>query len=153
MKVYLMRHGIPVPKVIDPDKPLSDQGRDAINKVAEFLEKAGIKVEAVFHSGKARARQTAEIMISKLKPGEKPVKKDNLSPLDDVKVIAKEIKDSEKDLMIVGHLPHLANLASLLITGNESKHVVAFQQGCLLCLTRENEGDWSISWMLVPEII
>ncbi|TET84716.1 MAG: phosphohistidine phosphatase SixA [Desulfobacteraceae bacterium] len=154
MNIYLMQHGKPVPKEKNPDKPLSDRGRDDVMKMAGFLKKAGIQVETVFHSGKTRARQTAEIISSKINPGKESRKRQGLSPLDDVKTIAEEIKQGQKDFMIVGHLPHLGKLISLLITGSDSSQVVSFQQGGVLCLrTNEEEKNWAIAWMLVPEII
>jgi phosphohistidine phosphatase len=55
MNIYLMQHGNPVPKEKNPDKPLSDRGRDDVGKMASFLKKAGLQVEMVFHSGKTRA--------------------------------------------------------------------------------------------------
>jgi phosphohistidine phosphatase len=56
--------------------------------------------------------------------------------------------------MIVGHLPHLARLASLLITGSETLEVAAFQQGGVVCLEHDRAGEsWRIKWMLVPEIL
>lgn len=154
MNIYLMQHGKPVPKEKDPEKPLSKWGRDEVESIAGFLKKAGIQVEAVYHSGKTRARQTAEIMSSKINPGKKPQKRGGLSPLDDVRAIAEEIKQEQKDFMIVGHLPHLEKLISLLITGSDSSHVVRFQQGGVVCLmNNETEKNWAIAWMLVPEVI
>jgi len=56
--------------------------------------------------------------------------------------------------MIVGHLPHLEKFISLLVTGSDSSQVVRFQQGGVVCLrTHEAEKNWTIAWMLVPEII
>ena len=154
MNIYLMQHGKPVPKEKNPDKPLSDRGRDDVRKMAGFLKKTGIQVETVFHSGKTRARQTAEIISYKINPGKESQKREGLSPLDDVKAIAEEIKQGHKDFMIVGHLPHLGKLISLLITGSDSSQVVSFQQGGVVCLrTNEEEKNWAIAWMLVPEII
>jgi phosphohistidine phosphatase len=154
MNIYLMQHGKPVSKEENPDRPLSNQGKKDVEKVASFLMKTGVRVDAVFHSGKTRARETAEIMISKLTPGKDPVKKNGLAPLDDVKEIAEEIGQSQKELMIVGHLPHLARLTALLITGNDSKPVVKFQQGGIACLRHDDEEKaWAIAWMLVPEIV
>lgn len=72
MKIYLMRHGTPLPKVNDQERPLSDQGRDDVERMADFLQKGGVQVEGIFHSGKTRARQTAEIMTSRLNPGVEP---------------------------------------------------------------------------------
>ena len=153
MKLYLMQHGRPVAKEDNPDRPLSDQGEKDVEKVADFLNKHGVRVEEAFHSGKTRARQTAEIMLSKLNPGLAVGQRDGLSPLDDVKDIANHIKVAKKDLLIVGHLPHLGKLASLLITGSESVPVVSFQQGGMVCLEKDAEGLWSVVWMLVPEIL
>lgn len=154
MNIYLMQHGKPVPKEKNPYKPLSDRGRDDVSKMAGFLKNAGIQVETVFHSDKTRARQTAEIISSKINPGKKSQKREGLSPLDDVKTIAKEIKQGQKDFMIVGHLPHLGKLVSFLTTGSDSSQVVSFQQGGVVCLrTNEEELNWAIAWMLVPEII
>ncbi len=153
MKLYLMQHGRPVAKEEDPDRPLSDQGKKDVEKMADFLNQLGVRIEEAFHSGKTRARQTAEIMISRLNPGLALVQRDGLSPLDDVKEIAGHIKEAKKDLLIIGHLPHLGKLASILITGTESVPVVSFQQGGVVCLEKGGEAQWSVVWMLVPEIL
>ncbi len=154
MNIYLMQHGKPVPKEKNPDKPLSDRGRHDVRKMAGFLKKAGIQVETVFHSGKTRARQTAEIISSEINPGKESQKREGLSPLDDVKAIAEEIKLGQNDFMIIGHLPHLEKLVSFLTTGSNSSQVVSFQQGGVVCLrANEEELNWAIAWMLVPEII
>ena len=154
MTIYLVQHGNPVSKEEDPNRPLSKQGRMDVEKMANFIEKLGVDVEEVWHSTKTRARQTAEIIISKLRPDKQPLEKRGLSPLDDVRVIAEEIERSDKDLMIVGHLPHLAKLTSFLTTGSESNSIVRFQQSGVVCLQpdEENKG-WTIAWMLVPNMI
>ena len=88
MNIYLVQHGKPVPKEEDPERPLSAQGKEDVEKMSAFLMKAGIEVDDIFHSGKTRARNTAEIIASKLNPDKKPIKKGGLSPLDEVKIIA-----------------------------------------------------------------
>lgn len=154
MNVYLVQHGRPVPKEENPDRPLSDQGRREAERMAAFLREAGVRVQTVFHSEKTRARETAEIMASKLQPDKRALEKKGLSPLDDVRAVAGEIDEGQEDLMIVGHLPHLAKLASLLTAGDESIQVVSFQQGGVVCLRRGGEErGWAVAWMLVPEIV
>jgi len=153
MRIYLMQHGKPVSKEEDPDKPLSEQGRDDIERVAQFLKRCDVTIDEIFHSGKTRARQTAEIMMSKLNPGETPKEKSGLSPLDDVKEIAREINERDKDLLIAGHLPHLGKLVSLMVAGSDSVPIVGFQQGGVACLEKGKGDEWSIAWMLVPQII
>jgi phosphohistidine phosphatase len=153
MTVYLMQHGTPVSKEKDPERPLSDQGRQDVESSAEFLYKRGIRVQEVFHSGKRRAMETAEIMSARLNPGTKPKAMKGLSPLDNVREIADKINKEGGDLLIAGHLPHLSKLTSLLVTGNESIPVVGFQQGGIVCLKQNEEDGWIVAWMLVPEII
>jgi phosphohistidine phosphatase len=153
VRVYLMQHGKPVSKEENPDRPLSKKGKRDVKKVAELLRKSGVKVEEAFHSGKTRARQTAEIMVSQLNPDIKAQEKAGLSPLDDVKKIASQIKNADKKLLIAGHLPHLAKLASVLIAADEAVPVVSFKQGGVVCLEKDEEDRWSVAWMLVPEII
>jgi len=148
-----MQHGRPLSKEEDPERPLSNHGIIDVEKVAEFLDKLGIKVDKIFYSGKLRSKQSAEVIASRLMPGKEPLEHKNLSPMDDVKIFADEIKGFTNDLMIVGHLPHLARLLSLLVVGSESSSLVTFQQGGVVCLSRDNDLPWTISWMLVPEII
>lgn len=154
MDLYLVQHGKPLPKEQDPDKSLSEQGKEDVETVAAFLKRAGISVDEVYHSGKTRAKETAEQIVAKLNPELQPVTKEGISPLDEVQPMAKELESRSKDLMIVGHLPYLNKLASLLTTGDESTLVIAFQQGSVVCLRREEEDRfWTIAWMVVPEII
>jgi phosphohistidine phosphatase len=153
MRVYLMRHGQPVSAIENPERPLSDLGSNDVEKIAEFLHKAGIKIDQALHSGKARARQTAAIMASRLNPKLKLQECLGLGPLDDVTRIADQIKEAKKDLFIAGHMPHLGKLVSLLVIGNESAPVVNFQQGGVVCLEKSEIDHWSIVWVLVPDIM
>jgi phosphohistidine phosphatase len=153
MKVYLMQHGKPVPEEVNPDRPLSDEGRREVMKVSEFLGRIGLQVDAVFHSGKTRARQTGEIVAARLSPETRVEERTGLSPMSDVKPAATEIQASQRDLFIAGHLPHLAKLVSLLLTGSETPAVVRFQQGGVVCLEKDEAGKWSVVWMVVPEIV
>ena len=153
MRIYLMQHGKPVSKEEDSERPLSDEGRNDVERMAEFLQRSGVRIEGILHSGKTRARQTAEIMVSRLNPGLEPQERPGLSPLDDVKEIADQIKEVKQDLWIVGHLPHLARLTSLLIASTKSVPVVSFRQGGVVCLEKGEEGHWFVAWMLVPELM
>ncbi len=153
MRIYLMQHGRPVSKEENPDRPLSDQGRDDVVRMAQCLAKCGITAEVLYHSGKTRARQTAEIINANLPLGRGILQKEGLSPMDDVHPIADMLNGREKDIMIVGHLPHLAKLASLLVTGSDAGSIVLFQQGGVVCLEKGENRDWGVAWMLVPMVI
>ena len=153
MRVYLIRHGQPVSAIENPERPLSDLGKKDVEKVAEFLHGAGVRIDQALHSGKARARQTAAIMTSRLNPKLKPQESPGLNPLDDVTSIANQIKEAKKDLLIAGHMPHLGKPVSLIVVGNRSAPVVNFQQGGVVCLEKDEVERWSIIWVLVPDIL
>ena len=55
-----------LPKEVDPDRPLSDQGWEDIRNTAAFASRAGVRVDTVWHSGKTRARQTAQALAEAL---------------------------------------------------------------------------------------
>jgi phosphohistidine phosphatase SixA len=55
--------------------------------------------------------------------------------------------------MIVGHLPFLAYLTSLLVAGKETANVAAFDAGAIACLNRRTPGQWQIEWMVRPKIL
>jgi len=74
-------------------------------------------------------------------------------PNDDVTIIADELEAYDTDLMIVGHLPFLAYLTSLLVAGTQTANVAAFDAGAIACLNRRNRGQWQIEWMITPKIL
>jgi phosphohistidine phosphatase len=153
MKLYLVQHGEATTEEVDPARPLTAKGRSDVQKIASFLKGAGVRPGAILHSGKTRARQTAEIIAAQLGPDCQVTERDGLAPNDPVKGIASEISGMANDLMIVGHLPFLGKLASLLLSGSESKNAVAFRQGGAVCLQRNEDQSWQVAWMVTPELL
>lgn len=152
MKLYLVQHGQQNPKEIDPEKNLSEKGEKDVEKIAAFLKKAGISILDIYHSGKARARQTAEILARGINLENEIIEKERIAPMDPIDTIEIELEKRMGDLMIVGHLPYLNKLASFLLTGNSDKEIILFQQGGVLCLEKV-ERKWQISWMIIPELV
>jgi phosphohistidine phosphatase len=113
----------------------------------------GITIEHIWHSSKLRAAQTAEILAETIKVNKGCSEHEALGPNDDVTILAGELDAYDTDLMIVGHLPFLAYLASLLVAGQETCNVAAFDAGSIACLNRRNPGQWQIEWMVTPEIL
>lgn len=150
MKLYLMQHGEAKSEEEDPERHLTENGKKEVDAVAARLEKAGISPALIIHSGKARARETAEITGKRLNPEEGVKESENLKPLDDPKKIAEVVEKLEKDLMIVGHLPHLSKLCSLLLVGDKEKELVKFRMGGVVCL--EKKEGWQLRWFIVPEL-
>ena len=57
MRLYLVQNGEAVAKEVDPDRPLSEHGREDIIRLAKWLEQRGVDVREIRHSGKTRTRQ------------------------------------------------------------------------------------------------
>jgi phosphohistidine phosphatase len=152
MMLYLVRHGKSLPKEIDPDQGLTEQGRKEVQQVALKAREMGVSVTRIIHSGKKRALQTAEALSTLLTPGRKPDAHEGLNPTDDVETFALALSDSE-NLMVVGHLPFMERLAALLTTGSPDRPVISFRNSEIVCIEFEKERQsWVIQWALVPEM-
>lgn len=146
MNLYLVQHGIAKSEAEDAARPLSVDGVTDVNRVASFLSNHA-KPERIFHSGKLRAEQTAEILGEHLSAA--ITREEGLAPMDDPSVWAGRLEGMGEDTMLVGHLPHMGKLASLLLCGNADAGAVEFRMGCVVCL-KEADGGWSLQWMVTP---
>jgi phosphohistidine phosphatase len=153
MRIYLSQHGLAVPKDVDPDRPLSEQGRKDVRHLAELLGKAGIQVGQVLHSGKTRAEQTAAILAEAVLPEGQPREQAGLAPNDPLEKLSPQIAFWSVDTLIVGHLPYLGHLTSLLLASDPDRSLLAFQPGSIACLEKGAEGQWLLAWMLRPELL
>ena len=64
MALFLVQHGKSLPKDKDPKKGLSKEGTAETERIAEVARGYQIPVSRIVHSGKTRARQSAEILAS-----------------------------------------------------------------------------------------
>lgn len=152
MSLYLSQHGKSASKDVDPQRGLTSEGRAEVIRVAETLERAGIVVDAIWHSGKARAEQTAEIFAFSLSPASGIGAREGIDPLDDVAAFAGTLS-RDGDTMYVGHLPFMERLVAYLIMGDADGRVVRFQNGGVVCLDWDVEGArWVIGWTAFPSL-
>ena len=153
MRAYFVQHAEALSKEENPERPLSEKGRSDIMKVASFVSKhQKILAGLIVHSGKTRAQQTAEILAGFLNPQKGVKYEDGLDPLADPLVWVNRLNSSEEDICLVGHLPNLSKLTSLLLCMDETKEIIRFQMGGIVCLEKA-EKLWSIIWMIVPGIV
>ena len=68
-------------------------------------------------------------------------------------VVARAIRTSDRDVMVVGHLPFVANLASKLLAGDASAVDVHFPAAGVLCLEHDRQDGWRVAWMVTPALI
>jgi phosphohistidine phosphatase len=153
MFLYLVQHAEAKREEEDPARDLTQKGRLDIEDVAHHLKRLNIQVREIFHSGKTRTQSTAHVLAMHLKPPAGVSVTPGLAPLDDPKIWADRIAKVDEDIMLVGHLPHLARLAAMLISGDKERSVINFQMGGVVRLRRMEGSQWAVDWMIVPEII
>jgi phosphohistidine phosphatase len=140
LDIYLIQHAESVPEKEDPARPLSHEGKVTMEKVAALAAGLKIKPNFIFHSEKLRA----EILARNLGLSDKLRERKGLGPLDPVAPVAGWLKEETAKglagLAIVGHLPFLDRLTSLLIIENENAGVVSFQNGAIVKLVPRPDG-------------
>jgi len=152
MPLYLVQHAKALTRDEDPRRSLSEEGVADVTRIAAVAAGYDVSVRRICHSGKRRARQTAEILARHLEPSRGVIEIAGLDPMDDVASFSESLA-GESDLMLVGHLPFLARLCSFLITGSAETPVFRFQNGGIVCLSRvPDSGAWIIKWALMPEV-
>ena len=123
MKLYLVQHGEAKSKEQDPDCSLTDTGVKQTKKIAAWLGRQAVPISVIYHSLKKRADQTAEIFEIRLAPTNGVTAMVGLKPNDDVLPVAEKLEETDEPIMIIGHLPFLNRLASLLVAGNQELEV------------------------------
>ena len=156
MELYLMQHGEARTKEEDPDRPLTDAGRATVELVATRASGFGLRLDVIQHSGILRARQSADILATQLGAFELVQEREGLTPLDPVAPVADWLLEQaarSRAVALVGHLPFLDRLASLLVAGDEAAEALAFRTGGLVKLVpkRQRVG-FAVAWVLAPEL-
>jgi phosphohistidine phosphatase len=147
--IYLMRHADAVSDEVDPLRPLSAKGRDQVDRVCRALRKGPVPAPAeIWHSPLARSRETAELMASGLGLAAPLLLRPGLTPDDDPGPVAAALRAETRDIMVVGHEPHLGVLASILVHGPRHRGVFfPFSKAALLGVSRKGEG-WESAWLV-----
>jgi phosphohistidine phosphatase len=153
MLLYLVQHAEAKKEEEDPERGLTEKGSKDIARTAAYAQKLGLRVSIIHHSGKKRALQTAQVLADSLKPEKGIALSDGLAPMDDPEVWVKRLAGMNEDTMLVGHLPYMARLASLLLCGDKEKGIVDFKMAGVVCLKRFDDGKWAVEWMVVPEMV
>ncbi len=153
MRLYLVQHAKALPKEQAAERPLSPEGRAEAARIAAFVQPFALPVGQLWHSGKRRAAETAEIYAPAFRVDEGPAARDGLAPGDPVTLLRDELTASSDDTMIVGHMPFVSRLASLLLTGYASPPIVTFVNAGIVCLERTANSTWQLRWSITPDML
>ena len=132
MKLYLMQHALAYPAEENPERPLSPTGVNQAKVAAKGIKRLGLEFDLIITSTKRRAQQTAALVAEGIRyPFSDILSSEavlpNSSSQELLDLLQKEATDSH--IMVVGHLPHLAKLASDIMQGGE----LIFENAGLTC--------------------
>ena len=144
MTLFLVHHGDAVGPDVDPRRPLSDAGRAAIERLAAAAAARGAKPAVVWHSGKLRAKQTAEAFWRACNALAEFSAARDLQPEDPPQWMRDRLRGEPRDILIAGHYPHLPGLLSLLVPRADT-----FPQHGVVALETSDDGEtWREVWRL-----
>ena len=146
MQLFLAHHGAAVGGDIDARRPLSTVGQQAVARVAADAAARGARPAVVWHSGKLRARQTAEAFWRACNALAEFSATRDLQPADPPEWIRDRLRGESRDVLIAGHFPHLPRLLTLLLTGREDTPVLFPQHGIVALVTEDAGETWKELW-------
>jgi phosphohistidine phosphatase len=145
--IYLVHHGDAVGPEEDPMRPLSAHGRAAVLLVADEAARRGARPECIWHSGKLRARQTAEACWRICNPLATLTAERGLQPADPPAWMHERLIGETRDIMVVGHMPHLPGLLRLFTGDDSQASAVTFPLHGMVAL--EADGNrWKEVWRI-----
>lgn len=157
MKLYFLRHGQAADADAwhgdDFDRPLTDDGRERMEREAKGMRQLGIALDIIVTSPLVRAQQTAAIVADELKMRDRLTEDDSLGPGFDLDRLADVLRAHRNvnALMVVGHEPSMSATIGRLIGGA----AIDFKKGSLarVDLPDPSQLAGELEWLLPPRIL
>lgn len=147
--VLLVHHGEAEPPAVEPMQPLSARGRAQVELVGRELARAGVRPDLIWHSGKLRAKQTAEAVWRATNPLASMSAVRGLLPADPPIWMRDALFGETRTIAVVGHYPHLPALLALLAGGDPAGASAGFPRHGAVILEAEGDG-WREVWRFEP---
>lgn len=166
MHLYLLRHGVAADLSLgikrDADRPLTKEGWKKMRDEARGMRKLGIEFDLIFTSPYLRTRQTAMavaeiyefdadsiVSIESLAAGRPFAHPPYRNPEVFTDIGAYDFQRA----LIVGHMPDMSEMTSLLLTGDLNSHF-EFKKGSLCLIELDGlppRHPGVLRWMLTPK--
>ena len=147
--ILLVHHGDAVGPAVEASRPLSGRGLGEVARLADEAAALGVKPDVIWHSGKLRARQTAEAFWHACNPLAPFSATRGLLPDDPPIWMRDQLAGETRTVVVVGHMPHMPRLLRLLVTGDADAVTVNFPQHGCVALDADGEL-WKELWRLQP---
>ena len=148
MKVYLVHHADALSAEQDPQRHISQKGRDQADRLGTRFRALGVAPVRILHSDKKGTIHTPGRTARKL--GAEKKNPEGAYPIntgDPVAPFMAEIAAAGGDIMMCGHVEYLLRSASRLVCGDETRKVVEFKPGNGTAVCLEGKGDdWVITY-------
>ena len=151
--LYLVHHGDAVGPDVDPRRPLSERGREEVARLAAEAAARGARPVVVWHSGKLRARQTAEAFWRACNALASFSATRDLQPEDPPEWIRGSPPGETRDILIAGHYPHLPAIACADDRRTlRTPHLVVSTARRRRAETEDEGKTWKEIWRLEVEV-
>lgn len=156
MELYFLRHAKAVSSAgwdrDDSERPLTEQGREQAARIAGFIARLGLPIDAIVSSPYERAYGTADITARHLNMQDKLVSDERLAPgfdVDELEDILQDHPDAGA-LMFVGHEPDFSSTVGRLVGGRivMKKGGIAYVESADASLTKA-----TLVWLVQPALL
>lgn len=154
MELFLMQHGVCLPKELEPDQPLSPVGYDQVERTGTALRRMGADFDAILCSPKTRSYESAQVVAQCTGFPEKAIRVTEavkaMAPPSALFDLLQE-QGNLQSVFVAGHLPHLGEVVSMLIT-DHCKVAIQIENAGLLRLEVLNfeRPAGTLLWYLTP---
>jgi phosphohistidine phosphatase len=148
VRLYLVHHGDAVGPEVDTQRPLSTVGRAAVDFLAAKAATRGVHPAVIWHSGKLRSKQTAEALWRACNPLAEFSATRDLQPGDPPGWIRDRLIGETRDILIVGHFPHLPRLLALLVDQPDANAPDFPAHGLVALVSSDDAHVWTEEWRL-----
>jgi phosphohistidine phosphatase len=156
LKLFFIRHGVADRSAWDGDdfdRPLTQEGREKMDKTARRLREIGFRPDIILSSPLARAVETAQIVADVLGRRDRVVVDKRVDPEFDISRLRSILSEHSKteEIALVGHEPGFSTVVGALIGGG----LVVCKKGSVARVDMEtpesNHGE--LLWLLQPNTL
>ena len=160
-KLFLIRHAIAEDREVfaksgkpDEQRPLTEEGRDKMHKIAKklFMQEPDIKI--FYQSPLTRSQQTVAVLKEHYKKATVKTLAP-LSPGSSIETLLKELQQQPpQEMALIGHENHISQCLTYLLTGTTAPNPFLFKKGGIACLEYKKiqAGLFKLKWFVSPKV-
>ena len=150
MKLYLMQHALAYPAEENPERALSPTGIGQAKAAGRGIKRLNLSFDLIVASPKRRSHQTAALIAESVRfPYSDILTTEAVLPdrsaQELLTLLQKE--SAENHVLVVGHMPHLAKVASALLQGGR----LQIENAGLTCFDFNQPEAATLEFHLRPE--